>query len=468
MLEEAENLQGGFTVLSDRIVVNNATQSASELFAYIYDGGTWSGPVQMTEQNCYLQSYSLAERYGKIYAAAVQTSVVITGDAVEDRCTLIHATLGGKIDVGVSYVTYQQSAVQPGKKLPVSVGLVNGGDTVVGDVIVTITDADGTEVTSEDVYAGLAPGAEGEVQVSLPLGSDFTLSDYTVTVTASGDGNSFNNTAALRLGYADLSVSSEMNQVGGTSFLLVSVTNEGCAPAACTLEVYAPDCPVPTAAAETTTLAAGETELVRIAVSSELLAGASEGVLTLRAVSNDEELNTMNNTSLQYVDLRSLVRYDANGGTGAPAAQETLPGEAMTLTTEEPVWSGHRFLGWAETAEATEATYVPGASVTFQGDVTLYAVWETFTGDAVAITGLSGGKAAVTVTASAPALLVAAVYNGDGMLLDKAVLEVPSDRARPVELPLTVTNLPDGGQMKAFLLRKYDQTVLCDAAVYEK
>ena len=140
----------------------------------------------------------------------------------------------------------------------------------------------------------------------------------------------------------------------------------------------------------------------------------------------------------------------------------------MTLTTEEPVWNGHRFLGWAETAEAAEAAYAPGASVTFQGDVTLYAVWETFTGDAVAITGLSGGKAAVTVTASAPALLVAAAYDGDGMLLDKAVLEVPSGTDRPVELPLTVTNLPGGGQVTAFLLRKYDQTVLCDAAVYGK
>ena len=36
------------------------------------------------------------------------------------------------------------------------------------------------------------------------------------------------------------------------------------------------------------------------------------------------------------------------------------------------------------------------------------------------------------------------------------------------ELPLTVTNLPDGGWVKAFLMRKYDQTVLCDAAVYGK
>ncbi len=69
------------------------------------------------------------------------------------------------------------------------------------------------------------------------------------------------------------------------------------------------------------------------------------------------------------------VKYDANGGTDAPANQTKTYGEALTLQTDIPVWAGHTFLGWATSPEG-EAIYQSGESYTGNAALNLYAVWQ--------------------------------------------------------------------------------------------
>ena len=71
------------------------------------------------------------------------------------------------------------------------------------------------------------------------------------------------------------------------------------------------------------------------------------------------------------------VSYDANGGTGAPAAQTKKHGMALTLSSTKPTRTGYTFLGWAASKTATSAQYQPGGSYTANAAVTLYAVWKT-------------------------------------------------------------------------------------------
>ncbi len=84
------------------------------------------------------------------------------------------------------------------------------------------------------------------------------------------------------------------------------------------------------------------------------------------------------NTTLYAVWMISTytVKYNANGGTGAPAAQTKTHGVALTLRSEAPSRTGYNFKGWAETADATEAQYQPGDPFTKDADTTLYAVWQ--------------------------------------------------------------------------------------------
>ena len=68
------------------------------------------------------------------------------------------------------------------------------------------------------------------------------------------------------------------------------------------------------------------------------------------------------------------VKYNANGGTGAPSSQTKWYGTTLTLSSTRPTRSGYIFQGWATSSSGT-AQYGVGASYTANASVTLYAIW---------------------------------------------------------------------------------------------
>ena len=76
------------------------------------------------------------------------------------------------------------------------------------------------------------------------------------------------------------------------------------------------------------------------------------------------------------------LKYNANGGTGAPATQtytatsEYESRHTFTISNDKPTHQDYEFKGWAETPNATTATRQPGGSIVVTGTTTLYAVWE--------------------------------------------------------------------------------------------
>lgn len=79
------------------------------------------------------------------------------------------------------------------------------------------------------------------------------------------------------------------------------------------------------------------------------------------------------------------LRYDANGGTGAPASQTrtaahpTVNRVTFTVPNQTPSKEGYTFKGWADSAAATTAQYQPGGTVDVKHEnspKTVYAVWE--------------------------------------------------------------------------------------------
>lgn len=79
------------------------------------------------------------------------------------------------------------------------------------------------------------------------------------------------------------------------------------------------------------------------------------------------------------------LKYDANGGTGAPASQTRTAGHptvnrvTFTVPNQTPSKEGYTFKGWADSAAATTAQYQPGGTVDVKHEnspKTVYAVWE--------------------------------------------------------------------------------------------
>lgn len=73
------------------------------------------------------------------------------------------------------------------------------------------------------------------------------------------------------------------------------------------------------------------------------------------------------------------ISYNANGGTGAPAAQTKYYGVALTLSSTKPTRTGYSFLGWGISATAAAAAYSAGGSYTGNANATLYAIWKANT-----------------------------------------------------------------------------------------
>lgn len=71
------------------------------------------------------------------------------------------------------------------------------------------------------------------------------------------------------------------------------------------------------------------------------------------------------------------VKYNANGGTGAPASQTKTYGVNLTLSSTKPTRAGYAFQGWGTSASATTAVYASGGTYKQNASVTLYAVWKS-------------------------------------------------------------------------------------------
>lgn len=72
------------------------------------------------------------------------------------------------------------------------------------------------------------------------------------------------------------------------------------------------------------------------------------------------------------------VKYNANGGSGAPSSQKKWKNQTLKLSTVKPTRTGYTFQGWA-TSSSGGVAYASGANYTENASVTLYAVWKAIT-----------------------------------------------------------------------------------------
>ena len=84
----------------------------------------------------------------------------------------------------------------------------------------------------------------------------------------------------------------------------------------------------------------------------------------------------------------TIVTYNANGGSGAPAKQTKAYGKTITLSSTIPTRSGYTFRGWATSASASSPSYYPGSSYSANAKLELYACWKKNTTN----TGTTGGS----------------------------------------------------------------------------
>lgn len=69
------------------------------------------------------------------------------------------------------------------------------------------------------------------------------------------------------------------------------------------------------------------------------------------------------------------VKYNANGGAGAPSQQTKYYGKALVLSSSKPTRTNYVFKNWNTASGGTGTSYNPGGSYTANAAATLYAQW---------------------------------------------------------------------------------------------
>lgn len=80
-------------------------------------------------------------------------------------------------------------------------------------------------------------------------------------------------------------------------------------------------------------------------------------------------------SSAVVINEKYTVKYDANGGVGAPASQTKYSDMSLTLTSYTPTRLGYTFKEWNTLSTGKGTSYPSGSSYSINENVTLYAVW---------------------------------------------------------------------------------------------
>lgn len=104
---------------------------------------------------------------------------------------------------------------------------------------------------------------------------------------------------------------------------------------------------------------------------------ASTTVSTVVSTLGSDNWKSVTESSVEYVVpiWQYTVFFDANGGSGAPAAQTKKDGTALALSSTVPTRDGYTFTGWNTAADGSGTNYAAGATYTGNADLSLYAQW---------------------------------------------------------------------------------------------
>ena len=105
------------------------------------------------------------------------------------------------------------------------------------------------------------------------------------------------------------------------------------------------------------------------------IAGTLDGKLKINEYKRLQLEADLRTADIPMSPEQYTIRYDANGGTGAPANQSKTYGVPLTLSAVKPTRAGYEFLGWSTDPMTMLTNYAPGERYTDEASITLYAVW---------------------------------------------------------------------------------------------
>lgn len=291
-----EGITGEYAIIGNSVYYSMAIDNSANLMVKQYnpDTMTWSLPVQLTDEERYLENLSVAELNGNDYVLGMSTVASISEDAVEDTKNLVWSVVTPVNNLRLEEVEYDAEAAA-GDDVTVTLTVTNAGTRTVNGFTVTVDDEEKAEVKDP-----LTPGDSTDVEISLSCPNGLTTYQLMVTNSSCEDYYPDDNTEEIKLGYADVAVAMEYHQIGTQKALLAVVTNEGVETASGGVVIYDAN---GKAVAESAfdSLESGATTVVQYELGQNF-AGIQGGDVSAQVVVDQEELYTYNNSIVLHIN----------------------------------------------------------------------------------------------------------------------------------------------------------------------
>ena len=112
-------------------------------------------------------------------------------------------------------------------------------------------------------------------------------------------------------------------------------------------------------------------------------AGSTNFTINIVNKNNNNALITSAVCPITVKNATYTIKYNANGGNGAPSTEIKTYGTPIRISEVVPKKEGYIFKGWTIWSSSTTVKYLPGDEITANMDngatLTLYAVWEEIT-----------------------------------------------------------------------------------------
>ena len=217
-----ESINGQYRVNGDCIYYSIETETGAELCVARYENGAWGLPITLTDGEGYLENICIGTLNGSDYVLGLYTSVSIGEDNIEDSKDLVWTTVTAVSDIRITGLDYDTENLVAGEAVPVTLELINAGDHVVDSIDVYLDDA-----IVSTASLSLAPGQSGEITVSVTCPNAVESHSISILETSRADYHPEDNRILFSIGYPDLAVKLQCNQIGARTTVYAIVSNEG-------------------------------------------------------------------------------------------------------------------------------------------------------------------------------------------------------------------------------------------------
>ncbi|MDR2088541.1 MAG: dockerin type I domain-containing protein [Clostridiales Family XIII bacterium] len=325
----------------------DGTSPRMSFYASSFDGAAWSLPHRLCDTESELTSSPNGFATGGTPVLVFLETKGIAGDAPLSSVKV--ARIEPKTDIALAEAYYDFDAVRPGGPLPLTLAIENRGSAAVDAIGVS---ADGNAVATIN-GAGLGPGETKEYVVDgFAVPADLAeLRDFEISVLADSETELSDNARAVRIGYADLSVSATRLLSNGDDHANVIVRNLGGTETDAVLRVTA-DTPDGEVLYETELGAVSGARHRSLLINlTDLAEGNGTEAFCFAVESEKDELLTGDNTALVYIgmgaedDYTLTVEAGPGGAAVGTRGGKYFEGDAIEISAKAN--PGYAFDGWS-------------------------------------------------------------------------------------------------------------------------